>query len=79
MEDQLGALGLVVNAIMLWNTRYMAVAQGELRQASEPALEEDVARLPSYCKRSPRANSDACVIRTAWRPTWNRSSCNPGC
>lgn len=23
MEDQLGALGLVVNAIVLWNTRYM--------------------------------------------------------
>ena len=22
-EDQLGALGLVVNAIVLWNTRYM--------------------------------------------------------
>ena len=25
-EDQLGALGLVVNAIVLWNTRYIALA-----------------------------------------------------
>ncbi len=23
MEDQLGALGLVLNCIVLWNTRYM--------------------------------------------------------
>lgn len=45
MEDQLGALGLVVNAIVLWNTRYMEVALTELRQAGEPVLEDDVARL----------------------------------
>ncbi len=25
-EDQLGALGLVLNAIVLWNTRYMDAA-----------------------------------------------------
>ncbi|QDZ77091.1 hypothetical protein D0437_30595 [Bacillus cereus] len=24
-EDQLGALGLVVNAIVVWNTRYMGI------------------------------------------------------
>ena len=29
-EDQLGALGLVVNAIVLWNTLYMAAALDEL-------------------------------------------------
>lgn len=45
MEDQLGALGLVVHAIVLWNTRYTAVALEELRQAGEPVVEEDVARL----------------------------------
>nr|WP_158251494.1 Tn3 family transposase [Cryobacterium sp. M91] len=32
-EDQLGALGLVVNAIVLWNTRYIDAALGELRRA----------------------------------------------
>ena len=29
-EDQLGALGLVVNAIMLWNTRYMDAVLSKL-------------------------------------------------
>ncbi|CAI7980594.1 DDE_Tnp_Tn3 domain-containing protein [Frankia sp. Hr75.2] len=34
-EDQLGALGLVLNAVVLWNTRYLAAAAalaGHLRQ-----------------------------------------------
>ncbi len=26
MEDQLGALGLVLNCVVLWNTRYMNAA-----------------------------------------------------
>ncbi|MHA0036670.1 Tn3 family transposase [Deinococcus sp. PESE-13] len=42
MEDQLGALGLVVNAIVLWNTRYLGAA---LAASREPAAPEDVARL----------------------------------
>ena len=45
MEDQLGALGLVVNAIVLWNTRYMQVALDELRSIGHPVKDEDVARL----------------------------------
>ncbi|MBB5295804.1 TnpA family transposase [Deinococcus metallilatus] len=45
MEDQLGALGLVVNAIVLWNTRYMQVALEDLRHAGMDIQEEDVARL----------------------------------
>ena len=44
MEDQLGALGLVVNAIVLWNTRYMALALTQ-RQAAGPSLPEDIVRL----------------------------------
>ena len=32
-KDQLGALGLVVNAIVLWNTLYMAAALKELSRA----------------------------------------------
>src|SRR5215217_7780304 len=35
-EDQLGALGLVLNAIVLWNTRYMERA---LAQAAQQGLE----------------------------------------
>ncbi|MCD0168206.1 MULTISPECIES: Tn3 family transposase [unclassified Deinococcus] len=45
MEDQLGALGLVVNAIVLWNTRYMGVALDDLRQAGKIEDERDISRL----------------------------------
>ena len=34
-EDQLGALGLVVNAVILWNTIYMDAALDELRDRPE--------------------------------------------
>ena len=40
-EDQLGALGLVVNIIVLWNTLYMTAAVERLRQHGYPVLEED--------------------------------------
>ncbi|MCC5468645.1 Tn3 family transposase [Pelosinus baikalensis] len=44
-EDQLGALGLVVNAIILWNTRYMAIALDALRKEGKTIDEADVQRL----------------------------------
>lgn len=44
-EDQLGALGLVLNAIVLWNTRYMDAALEHLRAQGVPVGEEDVQRL----------------------------------
>lgn len=44
-EDQLGALGLVVNMIVLWNTMYTHRALEHLRQRRQPCLAEDVARL----------------------------------
>jgi TnpA family transposase len=44
-EDQLGALGLVLNAVVLWNTRYMARALDQLRGAGAEMWPEDVARL----------------------------------
>ena len=44
-EDQLGALGMVVNAIILWNTIYMDAALDELRQEGFDVRDEDVARL----------------------------------
>jgi len=45
LEDQLGALGLVVNAIVLWNTRYGEAILGYLRGLGENPLDEDIARL----------------------------------
>ena len=44
-EDQLGALGLVVNIIVLWNTRYMEAALDHLRATGFDVREEDVRRL----------------------------------
>lgn len=44
-EDQLGALGLVVNAIVLWNTIYMNAAVSQLRQEGFNVQDNDVARL----------------------------------
>jgi hypothetical protein len=44
-EDQLGALGLVVNALVLWNTRYMDAALSQLRSQGAEVNPEDVARL----------------------------------
>jgi TnpA family transposase len=44
-EDQLGALGLVVNMIVLWNTMYMEAAIKQLRKEGYSIRDEDVARL----------------------------------
>ena len=44
-EDQLSALGLVVNAIVLWNTIYMNAALSKLRQDGYPVVEDEVSRL----------------------------------
>lgn len=44
-EDQLGALGLVTNAVVLWNTIYMQAALDYLQVQSVNIREEDEARL----------------------------------
>jgi TnpA family transposase len=44
-EDQLGALGLVTNAVVLWNTIYMQAALDHLQNQPGKIREEDEARL----------------------------------
>ncbi|WP_327028321.1 Tn3 family transposase [Micromonospora sp. NBC_01740] len=44
-EDQLGALGLMLNAVVLWNTRYIDLAVNVLRGQGYPVRDEDAARL----------------------------------
>ena len=44
-EDSLGALGLVLNAVVLWNTRYTDAALAQLRAQGYPVLDGDAARL----------------------------------
>lgn len=45
MEDQIGALGLVLNAVVLWTTRYIDAAVAQLRAVGHEIRAEDVARL----------------------------------
>jgi TnpA family transposase len=45
IEDQLGALGLVVNALALWNTRYLQQALEQWQETDKHLNPEDVARL----------------------------------
>jgi hypothetical protein len=44
-EDQLAALGLVVNAVALWNSKYLSAAVDQLRAQGIPVEEKDAARL----------------------------------
>ncbi|MFC8277113.1 Tn3 family transposase [Streptomyces sp. NPDC057271] len=45
MEDQLGSLGLVLNAVVLWTTRYIDAAVAQLRAEGHEIRDEDIARL----------------------------------
>lgn len=42
---QLGALGLVTNAVVLWNTLYMQEVLSWMRRNGEEIIDEDIARL----------------------------------
>ncbi|WP_202126077.1 Tn3 family transposase [Actinomadura physcomitrii] len=51
MEDQLSALGLVLNCVTWWNTFYIDKALTQLRAAGYPLAEEDVARLSPFVRK----------------------------
>lgn len=50
MEDQIGALGLVLNALVLFNTRYMDAAVAQLRTEGFEVRDQDVARLSPFVR-----------------------------
>ena len=50
MEDQLSALGLVLNCVVLWNTVYLDRALDQLRAQDYPVLDADVARLSAFIR-----------------------------
>jgi TnpA family transposase len=45
LEEQLGALGLVVNVVVVWNTDYMSAILNLLREMGHEVLDEDVIRV----------------------------------
>jgi TnpA family transposase len=49
-EDQLGALGLVLNVLVHWNTIYMDAALDQLKNNGFPVNEEDEVRLSPFAK-----------------------------
>ncbi|KUL30874.1 Tn3 family transposase [Actinoplanes awajinensis] len=56
MEDQYGALGLVLNCITLWNTVYLDLVLAGLRGQGYPVLDADVARLSPYVRHHIRVH-----------------------
>ncbi|GGN64657.1 hypothetical protein GCM10011579_034330 [Streptomyces albiflavescens] len=54
-EDQLASLGLVLSAVVLWNTRYLDAAVTQLRAEGHGLKGEDVARLSKVTGIEPRA------------------------
>lgn len=53
MEDQLGALGLVLNATVLWTTRYIDTAVAQLKADGHEIRDEDITRLSPLKHRNP--------------------------
>ncbi|MDT8913481.1 Tn3 family transposase [Amycolatopsis sp. PS_44_ISF1] len=51
MEDQLGALGLVLNAVVLFNTRYLDAILAQLRADGTEVRDADAARLSPFRHR----------------------------
>ncbi|MCX4548221.1 MULTISPECIES: Tn3 family transposase [unclassified Streptomyces] len=72
MEDQLGSLGLVLNAVVLWTTRYIDAAVAQLRAEGHEIRDEDVARLSPLKHRNlnvlGRYSFTASVPRDGLRP-----------
>ena len=51
LENQLGALGLVLNCVVLWTTVYLDAAVRQLKAQGYPVLDEDMARLSPFVSR----------------------------
>ena len=50
LENQLGVLGLVLNAVVLWTTVYLNAALEQLKAQGDPVREEDTARLSPFVR-----------------------------
>ena len=67
MEDQLGALGLVLNCVVLWNTFYTDRAITALRDDGQVVNDNDIARLSAYIPQT-RQRSRHLLLRPTSRP-----------
>ncbi|GAB2830409.1 hypothetical protein GCM10022221_31410 [Actinocorallia aurea] len=78
MEDQLGALGLVLNCVTLWNTFYIDTALAELKRQGYPVRDEDVARLSPFVRAHINVNGTYSFTRPDLGPTGIRPLRDPG-
>ncbi len=80
-ENQLGALGLVLNCVTLWNTAYLNRALAELRAQGYPVLDDDVARLSAYTRRHINVHGQYSFrlpdLGGAWRPLRDPDQSDP--
>lgn len=69
LENQLGALGLVLNCVTLWTTVYLDAAIRQLRAQGYPVLEEDMTRLSPFVSQHLGVYLD--MLRTCYTaPVW---------
>ncbi|MGI5170441.1 Tn3 family transposase [Spirillospora sp. CA-253888] len=73
MEDQLGALGLVLNRVTLWNTFYIDAALDPLKDQGYPVQDADVARLSPFARRHINVNGTYSSSRPDLGPTGVRA------
>jgi len=77
-EDQLSALGLVLNAMVLRNTRYIDAAVDRLRSLGEPVVQADVARLSplgdGYLNMFGRYSFNKLADEASFVPSGNQAS-----
>ncbi|WP_438803450.1 Tn3 family transposase [Nocardia brevicatena] len=52
MENQLSALGLILNCVVLWNSVYLDRALDELRAQDYPVRDEDATRLSAFVRNT---------------------------
>ncbi|MER7355916.1 Tn3 family transposase [Nonomuraea dietziae] len=83
---QLGSLGLVINAIVHWTTRYIDAAVAQLQAEGHEIREEDITRLSppkhrnlnllgrySFTAATPAAGARR-PLATRTRPSWTRTT-----
>ncbi|MBW8482611.1 Tn3 family transposase [Actinomadura parmotrematis] len=77
MEDQLGALGLVLNCVTLWNTFYIDAALDQLKAQGYPVQDADVARLSPFVRKHINVTGTYSFTRPDLGPTGVRPLRDP--
>jgi hypothetical protein len=65
-QNDVTDLGLVVNAVVLWNTRYIDAPVARLRADGHPVRDEDVAGLSRW--GTPTSTCSAAMPSAVYRP-----------